>query len=179
MKIRFFYGHIGRFNHQKNHEFLIKIVNTLKNNGYNVKLLLVGDGEKRKKIQELVQKLQLEDNIIFGGIRRDIPQILSAIDILLLPSFYEGMPNVVIEAQAVGTKCFISDTITKEANITGLVKYLSIERDEFEWRDNIINEYKYKRADEKEKIEKNKYDINITAKQFIGLCYKESNTNDN
>lgn len=179
MKTRFFYGHIGRFNYQKNHEFLIKIVDALKNNGYNVKLLLVGDGEKKKKIQELVQKSKLEDNIIFGGIRKDIPQILSAIDILLLPSFYEGMPNVVIEAQAIGTKCFISETITKEADITGLVKYLSIDRSEYEWCDNIINEYKYERVDEKEKIKKNKYDINTIANQFIELCYKEKDTNDN
>ena len=59
MKIRFFYGHIGRFNHQKNHEFLIKIVNTLKNNGYNVKLLLVGDGEKRKKNTRISSKIAI------------------------------------------------------------------------------------------------------------------------
>ena len=80
--------------------------------------MLVGKGELKDKIKEKIKALNLEDSVIFTGVRSDIPALLSAMDVFVFPSFYEGMPNTVIEAQATGLPCLIADTITKEANVT-------------------------------------------------------------
>ena len=89
-------------------------------------MLLVGNGSLKEKVRKQVEELKLDDSVIFLGVRKDIPQLLMAMDIFVFPSLYEGMPNTVIEAQATGLKCIISDTITREADITGLVSYTSL-----------------------------------------------------
>lgn len=119
----FIVGHIGRFNQQKNHKFLIQIFAKIKKMRSDAVLVLCGKGEKQKEIEEQVKKLDLVDSVKFLGVRRDIPDVLSAMDVFVFPSFYEGMPNTVIEAQATGLPCLISDTITKEAMITDLVHF--------------------------------------------------------
>ena len=123
----FVVGHIGRFNQQKNHLFLLEVFSKIKCCNENAMLVLCGTGEKEKEIKRKVYEMNLEKSVIFTGVRFDIPQVLSAMDVLVFPSLYEGMPNAIIEAQATGLPCIISDHITKEVKVTDLVKFMPLE----------------------------------------------------
>ena len=122
----FVIGHIGRFMEQKNHKFLMDIFSEVCKTRKNAVLLLIGEGELQSEIREKVKAAGLADKVIFAGVRRDVPSLLSAMDIFLLPSLYEGMPNVLIEAQASGLDCIVSDTITAQAALTSSVERLPL-----------------------------------------------------
>ena len=162
-------GHIGRFNEQKNHKFLVDIFEKIKEENKNAILLLVGKGNLENEIKKQVEELNLNDSVIFLGIRKDIPQLLMAMDIYVFPSLYEGMPNTVIEAQATGLKCIVSDTITKEANITGLVTYVSLTNDINIWKNNILKNYTYKREDTSKIFKQKGKDIKDVSDKFINI----------
>lgn len=166
--------HIGRFHVQKNHEFLIDIFQELSKTDSGAKLLLVGDGPLKSKIENKVQQLNLEDKVMFIGIRNDVPDLLQAADILIFPSFYEGLPGVVLEAQAAGLPCVISDRITDEVSITNLVTYLSLVTEKQLWVDCIIYNYKKNNNREKifEEIKEKGYDIEDVAVRYE-LFYKK------
>ncbi len=166
-------GHVGRFNHQKNHEYLIKIFDEIHKMNPNSYFLLVGVGELEEHIKELVSKLDCRDFIIFAGLRRDVPKLLSAMDIFTLPSFYEGMPNVVIEGQATGLPCLVSDTVTRKADITGLVKYLSIKSDPKEWATAVVNTDVSFRQNTKDAFINAAYDIQTVADELTYLLFQE------
>ncbi|APM41312.1 hypothetical protein BS101_16930 [Clostridium kluyveri] len=119
-------GNIGRFSYQKNHEFLIDIFNNIYQKSDNFTLLLVGDGELRSHIQNKVKDLKLQDNVIFTGIRSDIPYILQAMDIFVMPSHYEGLPVTLVEAQAAGLPCVVSSNITRQIKITSDIIYINL-----------------------------------------------------
>lgn len=135
---QFVVGHIGRFNQQKNHKFLIEVFAEVLKQKPNALLMLVGDGEKKSEIKEQIKSFGIEESVIFTGIRSDVPALLSAMDVFVFPSFYEGMPNTVIEAQATGLPCVIADTITEEAGITSIVKRLSLLKDKTVWREKAL-----------------------------------------
>lgn len=165
-------GHIGRFSKQKNHKFIIEIFEEIVKKNANVILLLVGEGELKEEIQTHIIKQNLSDKVIFTGIRSDIPKILSAMDVFLFPSLYEGMPNTVIEAQAVGLPCVISDTITDEAKITNLVKYMSLERPAKDWADVCLNTQVGNRLEYGNELKKYGYDILDVSKEFIQYVFE-------
>lgn len=166
-------GHVGRFNRQKNHEYLLKIFEETHRLQPNSYLILVGVGELQDNIKNIVSNSICKDYIIFAGLRRDIPKILSAMDVFLLPSFFEGMPNVVIEAQATGLPCFVSDTVTKEADITGLVQYFSIETEPKDWANAILDTDVKVRKNTKECFIKACYDIQTVADNITRLLFQE------
>ena len=166
-------GHIGRFNEQKNHKFLIKIFKEIKKENENAMLLLVGKGNLEDEIRRQVEQLKLKDSVMFLGVRKDIPELLMAMDMFVFPSLYEGMPNTVIEAQATGLKCIVSDTITKEANITGLVTYVSLTNNVNIWGDNILKNCTYKREDTSEIFKEKGYDINDVSNEFINIIFND------
>lgn len=159
-------GHVGRFAKQKNHMFLIQVFASYIKKHPDAYLMLIGDGDLRAEIERQVAHVGLTDNIIFVGQTDEIAAYLSAMDIFVFPSLYEGMPNTVIEAQASGLPCVISDTITKEANVSGNVVYLPIDQVE-RWVDYISG------MDFKRKInaDMSAYDIKEVVKEFIKLCY--------
>lgn len=166
-------GHIGRFMEQKNHAFLLEVFHEIKKQNESAVLLLVGgNGDLELQVRQKVVDLGLEDSVVFAGIRSDIPQLLSAMDVFVMPSFFEGMPNTVIEAQATGLPCVIADTITREANITGLVKYLPLE-DPKRWATVALNEVCTNRKDTKAAFIENKYDIESTVNEFVKLVFGE------
>ncbi len=171
---KFVVGHIGRFSLQKNHKFLIKVFNEIKNKNKNAHLLLIGaNGDLEQQVRNQVKQLGLTESVSFLGNRSDVCDLISAIDVLLFPSFYEGMPNVVIESQASGLPCVISDTITKEADITGLVEYLSLEKSAEFWADRVLNYSRsFVRKSRKEDFIKNGYDINKVTEEFIKLAFE-------
>lgn len=120
---KFVIGHVGRFHAQKNHDFLIDIFKEFHDINRNSTLLLVGDGELRKSISDKVDDLNLSDSVIFTGIRQDVPELFQAMDVLVFPSLFEGLPVTLIEAQATGLKSVISDQITKEVDLTDLIVF--------------------------------------------------------
>lgn len=122
----FVVGHIGRFNVQKNHEFLIDVFNELLKSKQKLKLILIGEGELQDKIKNKVKELKIEDNVLFLGVRNNVNEFYQAMDCFVLPSFFEGLPVVGVEAQASGLTCIFSDRITKEINLTEKVKFVSI-----------------------------------------------------
>lgn len=164
-------GHIGRFMKQKNHRFLIDVFSDYHKAHPNAKLLLVGDGEEADEIRQLVAGRGLAASVIFAGVRNDIPKLMSAMDALLLPSLYEGMPNVVIEAQANGLPCVISDTITREANVTGLVSYLPITEGPAQWIAGVESAVETGRLSTKAVMTKKGYDIDSVVRQFEEFCF--------
>ena len=92
----------------------------------NTVLFLVGDGELKADIENKAAEYGINDSVIFTGVRKDVPALLSAMDIFTFPSLYEGMPNVLIEAQASGLKCVVSDTITSQVVLTPQIMQLSL-----------------------------------------------------
>lgn len=169
----FVIGHIGRFSTQKNHKYLIDIFSKIHETEKESVLFLVGTGELLEEIKRQVHNKSLDDCVIFAGIRSDIPRVLSAMDVFLFPSLYEGMPNTVIEAQAIGLPCVVSDTITREANITGLVQYVPFPGTIDDWTSKVINTRNLKRKYTHEEIIDAGYDIENQVQQFTSLVFKE------
>lgn len=160
-------GHIGRFDELKNQKFLIEVFKSLNNLKSNYKLFLIGDGKLRKEMQEKVKDMKLEDKVIFLGLRKDIPDLLQAFDLFVFPSITEGLPVTLIEAQASGLKCFISDSITKEVDLgCNLLNFISLQKTSEEWA-NIINENSiYERENTLKFVQSNGYDMTINIKEI-------------
>lgn len=151
-------GHTGRFEYQKNHAFLIKVFEKLYKKNPQVKLLLIGEGELLPEIKALVKDLQLEEAVIFLEWRNDVEDLLQAMDIYCLPSWFEGLPISLIEAQASGLYCFVSEMVSTEAKITENVEFLALEEEL--WFNRILELTNgYFRKDVSEQIAVAGYDI--------------------
>ena len=165
------YGHVGRLNKQKNHIFLLNIFKEILKKDKNSMLVLIGEGELKQEILNKIKELNIEKNVILLEPKKNINEYFMAFDKLIFPSLFEGMPNVIIEAEASGLPCFISNTITKEANITGLVKYIDLNKSAEEWASIILNKKIEKRKDYKNDFIENKYMIDQITDEFIKICY--------
>ncbi|MCC3670626.1 glycosyltransferase family 1 protein [Terrisporobacter mayombei] len=164
-------GHIGRFHPQKNHEFLIEVFKLINKKNQDSVLLLVGDGELRECINEKVKKLGLEDKVIFTGVRDDVDSLVQAMDVIVFPSLYEGLPLTLIEIQVSGLPCIASDTITKDVNITKSIEYMSLESNKDLWANKILEVGKFSnRYDRYEDIVKSGYDIKTTSQWYQAFC---------
>ena len=155
-------GTVANFSSVKNPMGLIDIFRAYKSINPDSYLLWVGDGDLRNKIDKKIKKLKIEDSVILLGKRDDVPKILQAMDMFLLPSLNEGLPVSVIEAQAAGLPCYLSDTITEKVNVTGLCKFLPL-NDVGRWIDAMNNSAE-KRTDTSDLIKKSGYDIRETSK---------------
>lgn len=136
---KYIIGHIGALNFSKNHEYLFKVFREFLKLNKDSALIIVGDGKLSKKLKKLANKLDIADNIFFLGVRTDLPELLSAMDVLIFPSRYEGFPNVVLEAQTSGLPCYISDSITNEVVLTENCKTLSIREEPRVWAKKIFS----------------------------------------
>ncbi len=166
-------GHIGRFMTQKNHKFLLEIFSEIKKKNPSSKLILVGNGQMEDQVKRWIVESGMNDAVIFAGVRSDISSILSAIDVFVFPSLYEGMPNTVIEAQANGLPCVIADTITKEADITGLVHYLPLNIGADEWARKAIVEASAIHRNTAKDFAEAGYDIESATRTFVNLVFGE------
>lgn len=150
-------GNIGTINFQKNHEFLVDVFSELHRLDNKYRLLIVGDGGLRNDVEIKIASLGLTDAVIFTGKSREVPQLMQAMDIIVMPSRYEGLPLSLLEAQSACLKCFVSDVITQEVGVTDLVKYISLEKQSKEWA-KVIND-----AEEVDRgLRKNEYISQIT-----------------
>lgn len=126
-------GHVGTFSEQKNHTFLIDVMKELLSQSDRYYLLLLGEGELQPEIAAKVKQLGLEKHVIFAGVTDNVPAYLSACDIIVMPSLYEGLPLSLIEEQANGLPCIVSDRITQEADKTGSITFLPLEDGAAAW----------------------------------------------
>lgn len=171
-------GHIGRFNPQKNHKFLIDIFEKCFEKNQKVRLMLIGDGEGRKEIENKVKERGLQDNVIFMGVRKDVPELLQAMDVFVFPSLYEGLPVTMIEEQAAGVPAVISDRVSEECIITkDLVKVEGLEETPEQWAGEILKQVKISKRDRSEEIKKAKYDVETTAKWLEEYYLKKAEVN--
>lgn len=169
-------GHIGSFRKVKNHDFIIEIFSELYKKNENYKLILVGDGELKKEIEEKVDNQEFKKNVIFLGIRKDVTELLQLFDIFLFPSLYEGLPVSLVETQASGLKCFISENITREIDLgLGLVEFISLKKNALEWANIIEEKRKYSRKSKLEIIQEKGYDIGKTSNELIEVYLGEKN----
>ncbi|MDC3416601.1 glycosyltransferase [Aquibacillus salsiterrae] len=136
----FIVGHVGRFMGQKNHEFIIDVFKKVVNVKKDSLLILVGEGELKRDIEEKVIALGLSDKVKFLGLRKDIPELLKSFDAFLFPSFHEGYPITLIEAQAAGVRCVISNSIDSRCVLSNDTISVSLEATPEEWCDVIIDE---------------------------------------
>lgn len=162
---RFVVGHIGRFCEPKNHDFIIDVFNELLKINQNSYLILVGTGELEEKIIKKVHKLNLQNNVLFYGISQNVNELLQAFDVFLFPSLYEGLPVTMIEAQASGIKCFISEKVPKETIICDNVEILKLDDTPTQWALEM-NKYclGYERKNMFNEIENHHFDIVENAK---------------
>lgn len=158
-------GHVGRFMDPKNHVFLIDVFSEIVKRKPNVKLLLVGDGPLRKQIADKVDALGLSDRVVFTGVRSDVAALMQAMDVLVFPSKNEGLPVTLVEAQAAGLLCVISDCIPKDAIITkNLVTTLSLQDSPERWAKHVLDRSDEPRLDHFEEVKAAGFDVQETAK---------------
>ncbi len=157
-------GHIGRYVAQKNHTFLIDIFNEIHKINEKAVLLLAGQGPLMEEAEEKVKELGLSDSVHFLGQRNDANELYQAFDVFLLPSLYEGLPVVGVEAQAAGLLCILSDDMTKETKVLETTKFLSLSSSAEEWAKILLDSYKnFKRTDTTEEITRNNFNIEKEA----------------
>lgn len=166
---KFVYGHVGRLHESKNHLFLLEVFAKLYERDNNSFLLLVGDGELRPQIEEKIIELDISDNVMLLGNRSDIAECLWSMDAFLFPSKWEGLPISVVEAQATGLPCFVSDTVSGEVCLSDLITYLPIDSEDV-WVDAILNSEKTKK-DVSEDIKKSGYDIENSVNEITKLYF--------
>lgn len=166
----FIVGHVGRFSEQKNHSFLLQIFNEIKKKKANSKLMLLGVGELQATIKKQVEFMNLKDDVIFCGLKSNTQDYYSAFDSFVLPSIYEGLPVVGIEAQSEGLPCFFSSSISDLIKITDNTNILSLNDDVTKWADEIIKvSTDNKKTDRKEyvhEIVKNGFSIKSTINEL-------------
>lgn len=154
-------GSVAAFITQKNHEYIIDILASMIKKKENVKLILIGTGYRKNKIIEYIKKLGVEDNIVMLGERRDVYNLLSAIDVIIMPSFYEGLPVSALEAQIAGCSVFITDNVDRDVCLSDKIHFKSLLDGPDSWADNIIkNKEEYKN---RSPYLKNKYKIENTV----------------
>jgi glycosyltransferase involved in cell wall biosynthesis len=136
----FVVGHVGRFAAQKNHAFLLKVAQDIIQREPNAFFVLVGEGPLKSEVEQQVFQMGLSDRVLFTGSRSDIPQLMrGAVDVFLFPSLYEGLPLVLIEAQAAGLPCVISDVISEEVDaIKPLIHRLSLSHVSSIWAKAVL-----------------------------------------
>lgn len=130
-------GHVGEFNDAKNQEFLVEVLAKLTSINEDFRLLLIGDGPLREKVEEKVAEFGLMERVLFAGVTDRIPEHLSAVDLIVMPSRYEGLPLSLIEAQASGLHCVVSDNITHEVDKTGNLIFLPLDSGATYWAEII------------------------------------------
>ena len=158
-------GHVGNFTPAKNHTFLLDVFQEILKREPEAILLLVGGGDGMDLVKEKAKNMGIQDSIIFTGIRTDVNRLLQVMDLFVFPSLYEGLPVTMIEAQAAGLPCVISDQVSGECIVTkGLVTRKSLDEAPVEWADYILQRVRQQKENHIEEIIAAGYDITTAAK---------------
>ena len=160
----FVMGHVGRFNAVKNHGFLLEVFAEVRRKNENARLLLVGDGDLRPDMEKKAVVLGISDRVIFTGVRSDVPELMQAMDCFVFPSLYEGFPVTLVEAQASGLLCVVSEGVPRECAKTGLIRYLTLSAGPAQWAEEILDVPYSPRPDTRARLRQVGYDIGDNAR---------------
>lgn len=153
-------GHVGRFDPQKNHSFLLDIFAQMPG---DARLLLVGDGILRPDAEQQAEELGIRNRVFFMGVRSDVDRLLQAMDVFLFPSLFEGLPVSIVEAQAAGLPCLISDKVPIECKKTDLVTQIPLEAGASAWAETVLAAAKMPRVDTLPQLRAAGFDIQANA----------------
>lgn len=164
-------GNVARLEKVKNHKFMIEFAEYLAKENIEFKMFFVGRGELYEELKKNISELKLEDRVVFLGVRTDIPVLLKFFDVFILPSFFEGNPVTLVEAQASGLPCIVSDTITDKMDVgLGLIERVSIDDNKEEWKEKVC-EFNRKKVNVKKDIRaeliKKGYDVRQISEMLI------------
>lgn len=162
-------GCVGRLDEQKNPFFSINILKELIKINNNVRLVFIGDGSLRQKLNNEVNKLGLSKYCYILGAKDNVNEWYSAFDCLLMPSLFEGLPFALVEAQASGLPCVVSSNVSREANLTNLVKFVSLNDDVSIWVEKILASCKQERIEKTKQLTDAGYSIKNTAKMISSI----------
>ena len=166
-------GHVGRFAPEKNHKFIVDVFDEIYRQEKTAVLMLAGRGSEEETIKNYVSEKNLDEHVVFLGVRKDIPDLMNLFDVFLFPSTYEGLGIVGIEAQASGLPTFMSEAVPKEAVVTPNAWRYSVEKGPIYWKEKIAEKLKnFERKDRQQWIVENNYDIKAVAKR-MELFYRE------
>lgn len=170
---KFVIGHIGRFAPEKNHTFLIEIFEKVLETEKNAVLLLCGDGEKRRETEELVRQKNLTDKVEFLGIRNDVIDLLHLFDVMVFPSIFEGLPFVLVEAQAAGLPCIVSDQVSGQAKLTDCLEFVNLDKGAGYWAGKVLEYRGKERKSCREQMEESGFGISDLLEQIYTQILKK------
>ena len=165
-------GNIGRLSYQKNQSFLLDIFKEYYKRNPKSVMVLVGDGDQRKNLEQKAVLLGLQEAVKFLGLRGDVPQLLWAFDVMVMPSKFEGLPVTMVEAQMADLPCVVSSAITLEADFSGMVEYVSL-NEEYKWLEAIENTKCHKRNSNVEEKKHSVFNIANAAKALGNILISE------
>lgn len=165
------YGHVGRLNFQKNHSFLIDTFSYITKEDPDAVLLLVGEGELLPNLQKQVENLNIQDKVYFLGIREDVKDVLQAMDYFIMPSIFEGLPYVLVEAQASGLTCFAADTIDAQSKLIDNFYFLPLDSPE-KWANFILEHRDYIRTNTSAVIKELGFDEKVNVDYLTSIYDK-------
>ena len=162
-------GHVGRFHYAKNHEYLLRVFAKLcerEGNGREYALILLGEGAGMESARSLAGELGISGRVHFLGNHGDIYNYYQAMDYFVYPSRFEGLPGTIVEAQASGLRCVMSDAICEEVSVTPLVHSMSIGAEPEKWADYIISTQDYERTSHVEQMQEAGFDVSAQAERM-------------
>lgn len=166
-------GHVGRFMYQKNHVFLIEIFREVVKQHPQALLLLIGDGELRSDVEQKVQHNHLAEKVRFLGLRKDVKKLYNCMDMFVLPSWYEGLPVVSVEAQANGLPCLFSSQITDESKLTDTARFIELSAGSKKWADTLLADLTGRNQLAKKQLQKAGFDINKASVSLQNMYIQE------
>ena len=170
---KFVVGHVGSFTHVKNHRFLISIFRDMLKEIPSAHLLIIGEGPLREQIISQIDNLGLKDNVTLAGLRSDVNTLLQGMDMIIMPSLFEGLPVSLVEAQASGLPVIASETISKDTAITPNIRFIPLSAGSEAWLKAIMEFHDhFRREDTSEFISKNGFDIKNVA-TYLSQIYSE------
>lgn len=162
----FLIGEVGRFDPQKNQKYAVEILAECRKKNFPAKLILIGEGPLMEDVRQQVEELQLQEYVIFTGLQKNVMPFYQAMDFFLLPSFYEGLPGVAVEAQASGLRGILSDAITTETAMTTLMEFRSVQEPARVWADRIMACGHYERQNMLKQMQETGFDVKNLAKRL-------------
>ena len=162
----FLIGEVGRFDPQKNQKYAVEILAECRKKNFPAKLILIGEGPLMETVRQQVEELRLQEYVIFTGLQKNVVPFYQAMDFFLLPSFYEGLPGVAVEAQASGLRGILSDAITTETAMTSLMEFRNVQEPAEVWADRIMACGHYERQNTLKEMQEAGFDVKNLAKRL-------------
>lgn len=162
----FLIGEVGRFDPQKNQKYAVEILEECRKKNFPAKLILIGEGPLMENVRQQVEELRLQEYVIFTGLQKNVVPFYQAMDFFLLPSFYEGLPGVAVEAQSSGLRGILSDAITTETAMTSLMEFRSVQEPARVWADRIVACGHYERQNMLKQMQETGFDVKNLANRL-------------